>query len=64
VAEKPYHPYENTWEKPVDDATFYKLAGKLAVAGSRLFSGIFERNRHTLLDDVAATFRRVARSGE
>jgi CHAT domain len=64
VAEKPYHPYENTWDKPVDEATFYKLAGKLAVAGSRLFSGIFERNRHTLLDDVAATLRRVARSGE
>jgi hypothetical protein len=64
AGEKPYRPYENTWDKPVDAATFSKLAGKLAVAGSRLFSGIFERNRRTPLDDVAATLRGVARTGE
>jgi CHAT domain len=64
AGEKPDNPYENTWDKPVDAATFKKLAGKLAVAGGRLFRGIFERNRRTQLDYVAATLREVARSGE
>ncbi len=64
AAENPYRPYENTWDEPVDAATFSKLAGKLAVAGGELFSGIFERNRRTQLDEVAATLRAVARSGE
>jgi hypothetical protein len=63
AGKKPYRPYENTWDNPVDQATFHGLAGKLAVAGDRLFSAIFERHRHTPLDDIAAKLRQAARSG-
>ena len=27
AGQKPYRPYENTWDKPVDAATFNKLVG-------------------------------------
>jgi hypothetical protein len=58
-----YRPYENAWDKPVDDGTFRKLAAKLAVAGDELFSSIFERNQGTTLDQIAANLREIARSG-
>jgi CHAT domain len=64
AGQKPYRPYENAWDKPVDQKAFRELAGKLAVAGEQLFSSIFERNRGTRLDDVAARLRQLARSGK
>jgi CHAT domain len=63
AGQKPYRPYENAWDKPVDQETFRELAGELAVAGEQLFSSIFERHRGTPLDEVAARLREVARSG-
>jgi CHAT domain len=63
AGQNPYRPYENAWDKPIDAATFHRLAGKLAVAGEKLFSAVFERNRGTLLDQIAAKLREVARSG-
>jgi hypothetical protein len=61
--QKPYRPYEEGWDEPVDVATFRKLGGKLAVAGDRLFRGIFEKNRGTPLDEIAVRLRELARSG-
>ena len=56
--------YEEKWENPVDAMTFHAIAGKLAVAGAKLFEVIFESNRDTPLDDIADKLREVARTGE
>jgi hypothetical protein len=58
--EKAFHPYENNWENPVDELTFRILAGKLAVAGERLFSSIFERGKENDLQSLAASLRDMA----
>jgi hypothetical protein len=57
---KPFRPYESRWENPVDEPTFRALAGKLAIAGEKLFRGIFERNKGTSLDSLADTLRAMA----
>lgn len=63
AGQRPYRPYENAWDKPIDSKAFHKLASKLAVAGSHLFSGIFEKNRGTPLDHIAAKMRSAACPG-
>lgn len=60
---KPYHPYENVWDRPVANDDFDALAAKLAVAGNDLFVSIFERNQGTPLDAIATRLREIARSG-
>lgn len=57
---KPFRPYETKWENPVDEPKFRALAGKLAVAGEKLFSSIFERNKGTDLDKLAGQLRDMA----
>ena len=56
-----HHPFENEWKQPVDEASFRAVAGKLAVAGHELFVGLFERNRGTELDNIAADLRTLSR---
>ncbi len=64
AGEKTYYPYDEAWDRPVDDAAFRTIAGRLAVAGKLMFESVFERNRGTPLDDIAQKLREAARSGE
>jgi hypothetical protein len=59
-----HYPYDESWDQPVDASTFHAIAGKLAVAGARMFEGVFERSRDAGLDDIARKLREAARSGE
>ena len=63
-AEKPFRPYEHTWDEPITDDAFRALGAKLAIAGNDLFTSIFERNQGTPLDKIAMNLRNIARSGE
>jgi hypothetical protein len=59
-----HYAFEENWRRPVDAGTFHALASKLAVAGTRLFEGLFESNRGTPLDDIAEKLREMSRTGE
>ena len=64
VGERDRYHYEEEWRCPVDAATFQAIAGKLALAGARMFESVFERGRGTPLDDIAWKLREVFGAGE
>lgn len=62
--QKSHYPFERSWQNPVDPEKFNEIAARLAAAGNRLFTLLFERNSGTPLDDVAIKLRHAAQSGE
>jgi hypothetical protein len=61
---KTHFPYEEKWDCPVNETAFHSIAGRLAVAGDKLFTTIFGGSGGTALDDIAQKLRETVRSGE
>jgi hypothetical protein len=59
-----HFPYEDKWDCPVNEAEFRNIAGRLAVAGSKLFAMVFEGSREKALNDIAQKLREAVLSRE
>jgi hypothetical protein len=61
---KPRRPFQDAVVPAVDDKTFLRIAGMLAVAGQELFALLFERSNDEQLDAIANQLKEVVRSKE